>query len=41
MSHITLTIRNGDTQELSLPLRAEEYLKRPAPYFLAYGTAEV
>ena len=41
MSHVTLTVRNGDTLELSMPLRAEEYLKRPAPYFLAYGTAEV
>ena len=40
MSHVTFTVRNGDTLELSLPLRAEEYLKRPAPYFLAYGTAE-
>lgn len=41
MSHVTLTVCNGDKLELSMPLRAEEYLKRPAPYFLAYGTAEV
>jgi hypothetical protein len=41
MSHATLTTRNGDTLEISLPLRAEEFLKSPAPYFLAYGKAEV
>jgi hypothetical protein len=41
MSHATLTTRNGDTLELSLPLCAEGFLKSPAPYFLAYGKAEV
>jgi hypothetical protein len=41
MSHITLTTKNGESQELSLPLRAEEFLHRPVPSFLAYGTASV
>lgn len=41
MSHVTLTTRNGDTQELFLPLRMEEFLKSPVPYFIAYGKAEV
>ncbi|KAF5069972.1 hypothetical protein DSECCO2_226950 [anaerobic digester metagenome] len=39
MSHVTLTTRSGDTQKLSLPLRAEEFLKSPVPYFLTYGKA--
>jgi hypothetical protein len=41
MSHLILTTKNGESQELSLPLRAEEYLHRPVPSFLAYGTASV
>jgi hypothetical protein len=41
MSHITLTTKNGESQELSLPLRAKEFLHRPVPSFLAYGTASV
>ncbi|MDD3778471.1 MAG: hypothetical protein PHU76_01640 [Synergistaceae bacterium] len=41
MSHLTLTTKNGETQELSLPLCAEEYLHRPVPSFLAYGAASV
>ena len=39
MSYVTLTTENGDTHELSLPLCAEEFLNKPAPYYLAYGTA--
>ena len=39
MSHVTLTTRNGGTQEISLPLVAEEFLKSPVPYYIAYGTA--
>lgn len=41
MSHVTLTTKNGELQELSLPLRAQEFLHRPVPSFLAYGTAAV
>lgn len=41
MSYIMLSTKNGDTQELSLPLRAEEFMKLPVPYFLAYGKAAV
>ena len=41
MSHVTLSTKNGELQELSLPLRAQEFLHRPIPSFLAYGTAAV
>ena len=41
MSSVTLTTKSGDSQELSLPLRAKEFLQRPVPSFLAYGTASV
>ena len=41
MSSVTLTTKSGDSQELSLPLRAKEFLHRPVPSFLAYGTASV
>ena len=39
MSNIILTTRNGDTEKVELPLRAESFLERPVPYFLAYGKA--
>lgn len=41
MSSVTLTTKSGDSQELSLPLHAKEFLHRPVPSFLAYGTASV
>jgi hypothetical protein len=40
MSHITLTTRNGDTRELSLPLHAEEFMAGSVSYYLAYGQAK-
>lgn len=39
MSRLTLTTRNGEVQELSLPLGAEEFLKRPMPYYMVYVRA--
>lgn len=38
---LTLTRKNGESHALSLPLQAEEFLQRPAPYYLAYGQAAV
>jgi hypothetical protein len=39
MSHVTLTTKNGEALDLNLPLKAEEFLTSPAPYYLAYGHA--
>ena len=39
MSHVTLTITNREPLVLTLPLKAEEFLTSPAPYYLAYGHA--
>ena len=39
MSHVTLTTKNGESLELTLPLKAEEFMTSPAPYYLAYGHA--
>ena len=41
MNHVTLKTKNGDVQELSLPLKAAEYLRKPVPSYLAYGHATV
>jgi hypothetical protein len=41
MIHITLTTRNGDRQELDLPVKVADILQRPVPYYLAYGHATV
>jgi hypothetical protein len=41
MSHVTLTTKKGESLDLTLPLKAEEFLTSPAPYYIAYGHATV
>lgn len=41
MIQITLTTKNSDSQELDLPVKMEELLASPVPYFLAYGKVGV
>lgn len=41
MIHMTLAIKNGDSQKLDLPVKVEDVLTRPMPYYLAYGKATV
>ena len=39
--HIILSTGHGDSQELNLPLKIEDVLRQPIPYFLAYGKADI
>ena len=41
LARITLTLSNGDQQELALPLQAAEILRHSTAYYLAYGQATV
>lgn len=41
MIHITLSTRNGGKKELDLPLQVKDVLKKPIPYYLAYGNADI
>lgn len=41
MMQLSLTTSNGAEQTLALPLRVEDVLKKPMPYFLAHGRASV
>ena len=38
---VTFTLKNGETKELTLPLRMAEVLTKSTPYYLAYGQATV
>ncbi|WP_444658517.1 hypothetical protein ACRQV7_13270 [Caproiciproducens sp. R2] len=39
MLNLTLTTQSGKTQDLNLPLRVEDIVQRPMPFYLAYGKA--
>lgn len=41
MLQVDLTLKNGEKQTLGLPLKFEEVLKHPMPFYLARGTATV
>lgn len=41
MIHVMLTTQSGDQQEINLPIAVEDVLKKPMPYYLVYGRAEI
>jgi hypothetical protein len=41
MLNLTLTTQSGKTQGLILPIRVEDIVQRPMPYYLAYGKVSV
>ena len=41
MLNLTLTTQSGKTLGLILPIRVEDIVQRPMPYYLAFGKASV